>query len=365
MLLCQFRETGTEGYGSKSIAELPIKKGSSAFFIINPLLLERHYGFFITDSIGKKHLIAAFLVVITLLVNFNAEAAEKNDKRPFIPFALNLLVSGQSDFPKKGLYINGYDYKGTDYQGTVWLTASIRNVLGNYITDLTVNDVQMTEYIISKVDGTVKAEATIDMQAFASNDDEDLGLFPKATGGQPVDIVFLLDATISNVSYVNNLKNQITSLINEMIVNHVDFRLAVRAFNTGSSDDSNYIDFYGPHEVDLLLDKVALLMFAGGGHGPTTAYDALLGIPWFGFRTGARKVCVAVTDIVPQTVYGAYWYTPDCTAATRTAAELFLQNFGVEFFYAQLDWDPNDIINYYYEKDINPRPVTPAADFPP
>jgi hypothetical protein len=258
------------------------------------------------------------------------------------------------------LLIKENDYWGTDYQNTTWMVASIRNTSGEFVTDLAVDDFQLTEHIISKADGSVKAEASIDMQAFVDSGDEELGFFKSATGAQPIDIVFLLDAASGIVDYYADLRLQITSLVNEMIENHVDFRLAFIRF--GATPDGEYnLDFYGPQEADMLLEKIEGL-FSGTSWRPNTAYDALLSTTWLGFRENARKVCVAVTDLVPQTVYGNYWYGPSCTAATRTAAELFLQDSGIELYYAQRGGDPAGI-DFYYQEEINPRAGDDASGF--
>jgi hypothetical protein len=261
------------------------------------------------------------------------------------------------------LLIKENDYRGRDYQNTTWMVASIRNASGDYITDLTVDDFQLTEYIISKADGSVKAEAPIDMQAFVDSGDEKLGFFKSATDGQPVDIVFLLDKASGLVDYYADLRLQITSLVNEMIENHVDFRMAFLLFNACPDGEYN-LDFYGLQEVDMLLEKIESLSLSSAGTTwrPNTAYDALLLTPWLGFRENARKVCVAVTDLVPQTVYGNYWYIYGCTAATPTAAELFLQDSGIELYYAQRGEDPAGI-DFYYQELINPRAGDNASGF--
>jgi hypothetical protein len=258
------------------------------------------------------------------------------------------------------LLIKEHDYSGGDYQNTTWMVASIRNASGEFVTDLTVDDFQLTEFIISKADGLVKAEASIDMQEFVDSGDEKLGFFKSATGGQPVDIVFLLDKASNLADYYADLRLQIASLVNEMIENHVDFRLAFRFFDAGPGGDY-YIDFYGPQEADLLLEKIPNLV-SGTSWRPNTAYDALLFTPWLGFREDARKICVAVTGFVPQTVYGNYWYIYGCTAAARTAAELFLQDSGIELYYAQRGGDPEDI-DFYYQEKINPRAGDDASGF--
>lgn len=68
-----------------------------------------------------------------------------------------------------------------------------------------------------------------------------------------------------------------------------------------------------------------------------------------------------ITDIVPQTVYDTVWGT-DTSAATRSAAEIFLENQGVELLYAQRDWEPSDI-DLYNIDEINPRAGESGSGF--
>ena len=251
-----------------------------------------------------------------------------------------------------GLLIKDSDYHGPDYRDTVWITASVRNAVGDYIPDLTVDAFQLTEYIVAKADNSIKAQAAIDLPTFDAGDNSLLGFTKTISGGQPLDIVFLLDDTDSMDPYYADLKLQMTSLVNEMIVNHVDFRLAWHSFAQDVRWD-HYFEFYGPQEVETLIQKIEDLSTRQEYWSPSTAYDALLFTPWFGFREGARKVCVVVTDVLPMTAYMAYWPVP--APATRSAAELFLIESGAELFYAQRVNFEHEGLEWYYDADINPR----------
>ena len=259
-----------------------------------------------------------------------------------------------------GLLIKDSDYHGPDYRDTVWITASVRNAAGDYIPDLTVDDFQLTEYIVAKADNSIKAQAAIDLPAFDAGDDTLLGLAKTITGGQPLDLVFLLDASLSMAPFYADLRLQMTSLVDEMIANHVDFRLACHDFAQDVRWD-HYFEFYGPQEVETLMQKIGDLTTRQDYESPTTAYDALLFSPWFGFREGARKVCVVVTDVLPMTAYMAYWPVP--APATRSAAEMYLLESGAELFYAQRENFEHEGLASYYDEDINPRAGEAASGF--
>lgn len=79
-------------------------------------------------------------------------------------------------------------------------------------------------------------------------------------------------------NYYVDLKTQLTSLINEPVADHVDFRLGIRNFDRTTADNG-FIDFYGPQEVDLLLERIEPLATSSGDWPLSTAYDALLLLP--------------------------------------------------------------------------------------
>ena len=238
---------------------------SSFIFLIvfSPNAMSVELGDVNDDKIVNLTDVILSLQLLTGQGTFNeihVEADADGDNKIGLSDVIFMLEKTSQTLPS-GFLIKESDYSGKNYQGTFWLSASIRNASGDFITDLTVDDIQLTEYIISKADGTVKAEAVIDMPVFAAGDDERFGFFKSVTGGKPIDIVFLLDSTGSMADYYPNLKLQLTSLVNEMVVNHIDFRVAVRYFDYGPGGD-NYWGFYGPHEVDRLLDSIDLMVAA-------------------------------------------------------------------------------------------------------
>ena len=123
--------------------------------------------------------------------------------------------------------------------------------------------------------------------------------------------------------------------------------------------------FYdGNTEVDRLLEDIDYWFIRNGGEWwtPTVTYDAILATPFLRFRPDARKVVLVVTDIVPQTIYGAFWYTNGCTNASASAVEKFVEAEGVEIYYAK---NPADHPNFagYCDRDINPRACGGNSDW--
>ena len=117
----------------------------------------------------------------------------------------------------------------------------------------------------------------------------------------------------------------------------------------------DYFRFYDCMEVNELRKEVKSICYTGTEWwSPTTAYDALLFTPWLGFREEARKISIIITDIIPQTVYGNFWYAGGCTATTLSAAQWFLQETGIELYYC-LNPDQDEDLEYYTDPDINPR----------
>jgi len=286
----------------------------------------------------------------------------------FISAAVLLIIAagcaGNSDSASsdvsEGIVITDNGYHGNYYNvSSVWLATSVRNDSGELMDGLDADDFQLTEYIISKADNSIKAEADIDLPSFAAADNENLGLYSRVTGGEPLDIVVLVDDTGTMTDYYAGIKTELKALINEMIETHVDFRVALRSFGSGVANNS-YFEFRGPEKAGELPDLIDAQATSGESWIPSAAYDALFFTPWLGFRENARKICLVITDVVPRTAYGVRW--TEVPAATQSAVELFLQETGIELFYSQRDWTHGDL-HVYYDEEINPRAGDTASGF--
>ena len=258
---------------------------------------------------------------------------------------------------RTGLIIRDSDYTGRDYRGAVWTSLTVRSRSGALITGMSLDDFQLTEEIVARADGTVKAAAEIDITQFIGDDWSEGGFWEDSRGGEPIDIVIAYDATGTMSDYVEAAREELIALVDDLKANHVDFRMAAVTF--GEAGIYERFGFYGPQETDLLVEQIEYWLSRTGGDwwSPTMAYDAVMFTPWYGFRDEARKVCVVLNDLVPQTVYGTFWYPGGCTAATASAMELFLQETGIELYYCQhTGYDLTDVdYQFYMDDEINPR----------
>jgi len=256
---------------------------------------------------------------------------------------------------RTGLIIRDSDFVGRDYRDTMWASVTVTDSEGTLITGLSLDDFELTEAVIQKSDGSVKAEEEIDISQFFDDEWSEAGFWEASRGGEPIDIVIAYDNTGTMSDYVKDAKDELIAMVGDLKANHVDFRIAALGFDETGIDQK--FGFYGPQEADRLLYDIEYWLSRGGGDwwDPGFAYDAVLYTPWFGFREEARKVCVVLSDLVPQTVYGTFWYAGGCTAATASAVEIFLQQTGVELYYCQrTGYDPVDY-DYYMDSGINPR----------
>ncbi|MBW1808611.1 MAG: hypothetical protein JRJ87_10490, partial [Deltaproteobacteria bacterium] len=162
--------------------------------------------------------------------------------------------------------------------------------------------------------------------------------------------------TSSYAPYAQGVIDELHLLVGALRTARVDFRMAGMVLDV-TPDYFDRFPFYdGNTETDRLLEKIDYWFIRTGGEWwvPNVAYDAILTTPYLGFRPDARKIVLVVTDIVPQTIYGAFWYTISCTNATATAVEKFAESDGIEIYYAK---NPADHPNFtgYCDSEINPR----------
>jgi len=246
------------------------------------------------------------------------------------------------------------EYFDEGYTNT-FVSFSLKDNQGQWISGLKLEDVQISESIISNTKGRIAGPYMLDIIAQKENEDtQEAGLREHSVSAEKMDIVFLIDGSGSMSNAMPGIEQEIQRLIGRLLEAHVDFRMAMIIFNE-IPILWDYFRFYDCMEADKLREEVESICNTGTEWlSPTTAYDALLFTPWLGFREEARKISVIITDIIPQTVYGNFWYAGGCTATSLSAVKWFLQETGIELYYC-LNSDQDTDLEYYTDPDINPR----------
>ncbi|HUU01104.1 MAG TPA: hypothetical protein VM425_06690 [Myxococcota bacterium] len=240
------------------------------------------------------------------------------------------------DYVYNPLYLRGYNYLGADFLAWQhWCSLLVEDSSGRQVAGFAPGQFELTEELVRREDDATLVELPVDIVAQDADDDPETGFWESTTGGEPIDIVFLTDYTGSMGDYVAAIRDQVTTFVDRLLENHVDFRLGAVSFT--SSFNFNRTRFmYGPLEADRFLDDMAgVIRNTGGIACATDAYEAIMFTPWLGWRPEARKVAVLVTDIVPQTVYGTFWYHAGNTCATLSSAKEFLEKHEIELVYSQ------------------------------
>ncbi|MCX8043444.1 MAG: hypothetical protein N3B18_04885, partial [Desulfobacterota bacterium] len=244
-----------------------------------------------------------------------------------------------------------YDHR---YDNQQWCTVSIADSNGRAITELTYDDISITESIVRTSDGQIISSKVIPLQEQSQRWAYDLGLFERSITAEKLDIVFLTDHTGSFDDDRTDVRGEIKRFVDRLMNAHIDFRIAGISFDE-TPDYPDFFEFYGPEHRDHIDERIDVVLdTAGDWWSPTCAYDALLFAPYLGFRSDARKVVVILTDIIPHTAYGTDWYAGDSSIATRSAVEYFLEHTGIELFYAVFEHENPDI-DLYWQPDKNPR----------
>jgi len=256
------------------------------------------------------------------------------------------------------LILNEYNYLGEYFDegyAETFVSFSLKDNQGQWISGLKLEDVQVSESIVSKTGDRIADPYVVDIALQKENEDtQEAGLRERSVSAEKMDIILLIDGSGTMSKAMPGIEQEIQRLIDRLLEAHVDFRIAMVIFNEVPIL-CDYLRFYDCMEVDKLREEVESICQTGTEWwSPTTAYDALLFTPWLGFREEARKISVIITDIIPQTVYGTYWYAGGCTATTLSAVKWFLQETGIELYYC-LNPDQDEDLEYYTDPDINPR----------
>lgn len=253
-------------------------------------------------------------------------------------------------------YLGEYFYEGyNEGYAETFVSFSLKDNQGQWVSGLKLEDVQVSESIVSNTEGRIAGPYVIDIAAQKEDEDtQDAGLREYSVSAEKMDIVFLIDGSGTMSNAMPGIEQEIQRFIDRLLEANIDFRMAMILFDE-LPILHYYFRFYDCMEVDKLREEVESICDTGvEWWDPTTAYDALLFTPWLGFREEARKISVIITDVIPQTVYGNFWYAGGCTATTLSAVKWFLQETGIELCYC-LNPDQDTCLEYYTDPDINPR----------
>jgi hypothetical protein len=266
------------------------------------------------------------------------------------------------------LILNNFSfwYGGGTYweQSYLWASVSVKDSKGNWVTGLSLNDFSLSEALINSTGHVIQERPiTFDKPGYDCQFEGD-GFWERSVTSEKLDIVFLVDMTGSMEEEMHGIHSELHEFVDRLQSEHVDFRMAVVKY--GGSTKGNYpAESYGSwaatmpfrsvmeiEEIHQWLDNVQLS--GGEWWDPVASYDQIMLVASeFDFREETRKVIVVITDSPAKSVYGTFWYAPDCSAATLSAVEQLLKEKGIEVLYSQ----PDELrhLEGYYDPNINPK----------
>jgi hypothetical protein len=169
-----------------------------------------------------------------------------------------------------------------DADGGVQLDFGLTDANGNPVGNLTPSDVKVFE------DG--KQAKIVDFRGVGQ--------------GRPVDIVFVLDVTESMQPYIDAVKQNIISFVQDLASNNRDYRLGLVTFEdyvVSKYPDCNCAYRYSmTSDVHTFISWVSGLHAGGGGDIPEDQLDALAYASTFPFRPEAEGIIILVTDAPPH-----------------------------------------------------------------
>jgi hypothetical protein len=254
-----------------------------------------------------------------------------------------------------------WDIRGTSVK--VWASVSVKDSTDGWVTGLKLNDFWLSEALLSPTGEILEEHAiTFDEPNYQFNGP---GFWERSVTAEKLDIVFVIDITGSMNDEMPGIWDELTELADRLLVNRVDFRIGFITYRPTISDHHIY-GFYNVMYVDELYNFLNNHPGTiGENWEPTPAYDFLMlathsqmdrsVLSHLEYRNDARRVIVVITDTIPQSVYGNWWYI-DSTAANNSAAEIAFEGSGFEVFYSQPKTkDELEHINGNFDENINPR----------
>ena len=254
------------------------------------------------------------------------------------------------------LTVRGHDFHGTDwyYSSVNWAEVALTDNTGAPVMGVPLEDFTVTESFVTYPAGElVEGPLPIDIAAQIADAYDDGGFWEELVSDVKLDVVFITDSTGTMSDSIDAIRAEIHAFVDRLAATPIDFRVA--CVNTWETPQFQYEQFHGRAEVAELHQGIDdVIHSAGDWWSPTCTFDALLWTPWLGFRDDAQKICVIITDIPPQTVYGTFWYPISHSLATRSAAEIFLESYPDMQLYYCLDPEEDVDFGSYMDPDINP-----------
>ncbi|MEM3406025.1 MAG: vWA domain-containing protein [Nitrososphaerota archaeon] len=248
---------------------------------------------------------------------------------------------------------------------------------GKWVTGLSLNDFSLSEALLDSK-GNVIQELPITFVDYEFGEANSYyqfygdGFWERSVTDEKLDIVFLVDMTGSMEDEMPGIHSELHEFVDRLLSEHVDFRMAVVKYegstveNSPAASYTNWaftMPFRGTMEAEEIHQWLDNVQLSGGEWwDPAASYDQLmLVVSEFDFRKDARKVIVIITDSPAKSVYGTFWYAPDCSAATLSAVELFLKDKGFEILYSQ----PEKLqhLKGYFDANINPKAMAGFETF--
>lgn len=122
------------------------------------------------------------------------------------------------------------------------------------------------------------------------------------TAKKSVDLVFAIDSTGSMRSYINSVKNNLTSFVREIEKNKLELNMAVVEYKDITSDGNastivhKFSDNVWTDDVNEVIDAFNNIRVSGGGDDPETPTDALQSILEAWEDNEAEKFVFLLTD---------------------------------------------------------------------
>jgi hypothetical protein len=268
--------------------------------------------------------------------------------------------SASMDVVGPGLSIDEYHFWDQE-PDQVWTSVSLKDAAGDWVTGRTIDEFELTETLLGASGGA--GPVTIDLSDPGSYYPFDGPSFwERSVTEQKLDIVFIVDTSGTMEEEMPDIRSELHDFVDRLQEEHVDFRLGIIG-DEWMPEDTDTFPFHGVMEVNEIHDAIDdyYLTTCGEWWEPNIGYDSLmLATAEFDWRTDpdVRKIIIIITDTLPQSVYGNFWYLSS-TAANRKAAEIALEGKGFEVFYSQ-PRDPAVVMEhpdmeYYTRPDTNPR----------
>ncbi|MBO4355887.1 MAG: S8 family serine peptidase [Clostridia bacterium] len=260
---------------------------------------------------------------------------------------VDIVAPGEDIYSTYSLYIDMetgkmYDYDYYELNGTSMASPHVSGVAGlcfaanpdltgPEVKNILLNTAKGRYYYNDGYSGLVQAQNAV-IVALGARDDKRIPELRRTTGGDGIDLCFVVDTTGSMGDDIANVRDNMKDILASLSEKTDNYRVAIidyRDFASRTNDSRDYpskVQLNFTNSKESITEGINNLVLGNGGDTPETVYSGIIEAVGLDWRAGAKKVIIILGDAGPLDPEPITGYTfDDVLVALKT------KNIGIDY----------------------------------